>query len=163
MGEPRGRCERHASCDPVRSESRFKPDPSESNHNPDPGEKLDLFQEERMTGCKLLRERFIGRRGAPKRSGDVAIGELQPVSPVVRPCLVGETGFVEGAVEPFPAPVPREHPPGPIAAMCCRREADDKKARDDYIARTVVDTLEGLGLKYPKASKEVLKLKRKLK
>jgi len=41
--------------------------------------------------------------------------------------------------------------------------ADDKKARDYYIARTVVDTLDGLGLKYPKASKEVLKLKRKLK
>ena len=41
--------------------------------------------------------------------------------------------------------------------------ADDKKARDYYIARTVVDTLDGLGLKFPKANKEVLKLKRKLK
>jgi PPK2 family polyphosphate:nucleotide phosphotransferase len=41
--------------------------------------------------------------------------------------------------------------------------ADDKKARNYYIARTVVDTLEGLGLKYPKASKEVLNLKRTLK
>ena len=41
--------------------------------------------------------------------------------------------------------------------------ADDKKARNYYIARTVVDTLEGMGLKYPKADKEVLKLKKKLK
>jgi PPK2 family polyphosphate:nucleotide phosphotransferase len=41
--------------------------------------------------------------------------------------------------------------------------ADDKKARNYYIARTVVDTLEGMGLRYPKADREALKLKRKLK
>jgi len=41
--------------------------------------------------------------------------------------------------------------------------ADDKKARNYFIARTVVDTLEGMGLRYPKADREVLKLKRKLK
>ena len=41
--------------------------------------------------------------------------------------------------------------------------ADDKKARNYFIARTVVETLEGLGLQYPKADREVLKLKRKLK
>ena len=40
---------------------------------------------------------------------------------------------------------------------------DDNKARNYLIARTVVDTLEGLGLKYPKADRDVLKLKRKLK
>ena len=41
--------------------------------------------------------------------------------------------------------------------------ANDKKARNYYIARTVVDTLEGMGLRYPKADKEILKLKKKLK
>ena len=41
--------------------------------------------------------------------------------------------------------------------------ADDKKARNYYIARTVVDTLEGLALKYPRADRKVLKLKRTLK
>jgi PPK2 family polyphosphate:nucleotide phosphotransferase len=41
--------------------------------------------------------------------------------------------------------------------------ADDKKARNYYIARTVVDTLEGLGLKYPKADRKVLKMRRTLK
>jgi PPK2 family polyphosphate:nucleotide phosphotransferase len=41
--------------------------------------------------------------------------------------------------------------------------ADDNKARNYYIARTMVDTLEGLGLRYPKADKAALKLKRKLK
>jgi len=40
---------------------------------------------------------------------------------------------------------------------------DDKKARNYLIARTVVDLLENLGLRYPKADKEVLKLKKKLK
>jgi PPK2 family polyphosphate:nucleotide phosphotransferase len=41
--------------------------------------------------------------------------------------------------------------------------ADDKKARNYFIAKTVVETLEGLGLRYPKADREVLKLRRKLK
>jgi PPK2 family polyphosphate:nucleotide phosphotransferase len=41
--------------------------------------------------------------------------------------------------------------------------ADDKKARNYYVARTMVDTLDGLGLRYPKADHDVLKLKRKLK
>ena len=41
--------------------------------------------------------------------------------------------------------------------------ADDKKARNYLIARTVVDLLENLGLRYPKADREVLKLKKKLK
>ena len=41
--------------------------------------------------------------------------------------------------------------------------ADDKKARNYFIARTVVDLLENLGLRYPKADREVLKLKKKLK
>ena len=41
--------------------------------------------------------------------------------------------------------------------------ADDKRARNYLIARTVVDLLENLGLRYPKADREVLKLKKKLK
>ena len=41
--------------------------------------------------------------------------------------------------------------------------ANDKKARNYLIARTVVETLDNLGLKYPVADKEVLKLRRKLK
>ena len=41
--------------------------------------------------------------------------------------------------------------------------ADDKKARDYLIASTVVETLDNLGLRYPKADREALKLKRKLK
>jgi len=41
--------------------------------------------------------------------------------------------------------------------------ADDKKARNHLIARTVVETLDNLGLRYPKADREALKLKRKLK
>ena len=41
--------------------------------------------------------------------------------------------------------------------------ADDKKARNYFISKIVVETLEGLGLRYPKADKDVLKLKRKLK
>ena len=41
--------------------------------------------------------------------------------------------------------------------------ADDKKARNYLIARTVVETLDNMGLRYPRADREVLKLKRKLK
>ena len=41
--------------------------------------------------------------------------------------------------------------------------ADDKKARNYLIAEKVVETLDNLGLKYPVADKEALKLKRKLK
>ena len=41
--------------------------------------------------------------------------------------------------------------------------ADDKRARNYYIARVMVETLEGLGLRYPKADKSALKLKRRLK
>lgn len=41
--------------------------------------------------------------------------------------------------------------------------ADDKKARNYLIARTVVETLDNLGLRYPKAGKDVLRLKSKLK
>ena len=41
--------------------------------------------------------------------------------------------------------------------------ADDKKARNYLIARTVVEMLDNLGLRYPRAEREVLKLKRKLK
>jgi PPK2 family polyphosphate:nucleotide phosphotransferase len=41
--------------------------------------------------------------------------------------------------------------------------ADDKKARNYLIARTVVDLLDNLGLRYPKADREALKLKKKLK
>jgi PPK2 family polyphosphate:nucleotide phosphotransferase len=41
--------------------------------------------------------------------------------------------------------------------------ADDKRARNYYIARMMVETLEGLGLRYPKADRSALKLKRKLK
>lgn len=41
--------------------------------------------------------------------------------------------------------------------------ADDKKARNYLIARRVVELLEDLGLRYPKADREVLKLKKKLK
>jgi PPK2 family polyphosphate:nucleotide phosphotransferase len=41
--------------------------------------------------------------------------------------------------------------------------ADDKKARNYLIAQTVVETLDNMGLRYPKADREALKLKRKLK
>ena len=41
--------------------------------------------------------------------------------------------------------------------------ADDKKARNYLIARTMVETLDNLGLRYPKADPDVLKLRRKLK
>ena len=41
--------------------------------------------------------------------------------------------------------------------------ADDKKARNYLIARTVVDLLDNLGLRYPKADREVLRLRKKLK
>ena len=41
--------------------------------------------------------------------------------------------------------------------------ADDRKVRNYFVAKTVVETLEGMGLRYPKADREVLKLKRKLK
>ena len=41
--------------------------------------------------------------------------------------------------------------------------ANDKKARNYLIAQTVVETLDNLGLKYPVAGKDVLKLRRKLK
>jgi PPK2 family polyphosphate:nucleotide phosphotransferase len=41
--------------------------------------------------------------------------------------------------------------------------ADDKKARNYLVTRTVVDLLENLGLRYPKADRDVLKLKKKLK
>jgi len=41
--------------------------------------------------------------------------------------------------------------------------ADDKKARNYLITQTVVDLLENLGLRYPKADRDVLKLKKKLK
>ena len=41
--------------------------------------------------------------------------------------------------------------------------ADDKKARNYFVAQTVVDLLENLGLRYPKADREALKLKKKLK
>jgi hypothetical protein len=41
--------------------------------------------------------------------------------------------------------------------------ADDKKARNYLIARTMVETLDNLGLRYPKAPPDVLKLRRKLK
>ena len=41
--------------------------------------------------------------------------------------------------------------------------ANDKKARNYLIARTVVETLDNLGLKYPTADKDVLKLKKKIK
>jgi len=41
--------------------------------------------------------------------------------------------------------------------------ADDKKARNYLITRTVVETLDNLGLRYPKADREALKLKRQLK
>jgi PPK2 family polyphosphate:nucleotide phosphotransferase len=40
--------------------------------------------------------------------------------------------------------------------------ADDKKARNFLIARTVVDTMESMKLRYPKADGDALKLKRKL-
>ena len=41
--------------------------------------------------------------------------------------------------------------------------ADDKDARDYLVARTVVETLESLHPRYPKADPKVLKLRRKLK
>ena len=41
--------------------------------------------------------------------------------------------------------------------------ADDKNARDYFVARTVVETLQSLRSRYPKAEKDVLKLRRKLK
>jgi len=41
--------------------------------------------------------------------------------------------------------------------------ADDKKARNYLITRTVVETLDNLGLRYPKADRDALKLKRQLK
>jgi PPK2 family polyphosphate:nucleotide phosphotransferase len=41
--------------------------------------------------------------------------------------------------------------------------ADDKKARNYFIAQTVVAALEALDLRYPKADRDALKLKRALK
>ena len=41
--------------------------------------------------------------------------------------------------------------------------ADDKNARDYLVARTVVETLQSLRPRYPRADKDVLKLRRKLR
>jgi hypothetical protein len=37
--------------------------------------------------------------------------------------------------------------------------ADDNDTRDWLVAKTIADTLDGLDLRYPRAEKDVLKLK----
>lgn len=86
-----------------------------------------LFQVRLATGELGPRRTVLGWSATHGR-GHVAIVELEPIETGHGGPLVREAGTVKGPIEPVPASVAREDPPGPVATVGGGGEANDQKA-----------------------------------
>lgn len=90
---------------------------------------FEFFYEVRPAALKFNPARFILRRRAPDRRGNITISQLQAVVPMNRLRLICESRSVERSVEPVAAAIPGKHSAGSIAAMGRRSKADNQETR----------------------------------
>jgi hypothetical protein len=113
----------------VRREKRVESDLSQRDDHTDGFEQFDLLDEIRPAALEFNPRRFIIRRRAPNRGGNVTIREFQSVISPNRVRLIGESGGVKGSVEPVAAAIPGKYSAGPISPVRRRRQADYQQTR----------------------------------
>jgi len=94
-----------------------------------PFQGANLLLKIRLAPRELDPRRLVLRRRASNRCCDIAIAEGKTVILRDGRWLVREARPEKGAEQPVPAPVPREHPPGPVSSMGRGCQAHDEKSR----------------------------------
>src|SRR5262245_57289925 len=80
---------------------------------------------------KLRRQRFVIWGSAMNSGCDIAIKQSEPIVAMRGSRLVGESKFVQGAIEPITGTIAGKNSTGSIAAVRCRREPHNEKPSRD--------------------------------
>jgi len=109
-------------------EKRIKGDLSQRQDDPDILEELQLLYEIGAASLELISRRFVRRRRAAHRRGNVTVLEPETVVAAHGIGLVGEAELIEGFIEPVAALIAGEYSSGPVSAIGRRRQTDDQKS-----------------------------------
>ena len=82
-----------------------------------PRSRASSLEEKGLAARELGGRGLVGGRRAAERRRDVGAAQAEAVVTVPRRRPGGEAGGVQRAVEPFAAPVAREHPPGAVTTV----------------------------------------------
>jgi hypothetical protein len=102
---------------------------AEDDQDPGRVEDLELAGEERRARVALLDRRLVQRRCAADGGGDAGAGERQAVVRAAARRPVRDPRPMQCGPQEVAARVAGEDPPGPVAAVGCRREPDDEDPR----------------------------------
>src|SRR5207245_2231315 len=106
-------------------EPPFPGDAPQGGDDLDAPEQRDLGLQVAPAGVELPARGSIGRGRAAGGRRHVAVGQNEPVIPPRAVGVIRESVAVEGLVEPVPARVSGEDPPGPVAPVGGGSQADD--------------------------------------
>src|SRR2546425_4156368 len=129
MAEPRPGDGQRVPGRPPRAQERVHGDPTQDDdHAKLVFEDLYLPLEIPLAVRELLAGRSVAGRRAPHGSGDAAVPQDQPIVPRHGGRAIREARVVQGAIQPVPAAVPGEHPPGAVPTMGRGGEPHDQEA-----------------------------------
>jgi len=99
---------------------------AERDDDPDPVEGRELAEEVRRAVVALVDGWLVRRWSAAHRRADSDVGQRESIVRSSARWPVGEPGPMERRPQEVAARVAGEHPPGPVAAVRRRREAEDE-------------------------------------
>src|SRR5437867_5422425 len=129
VAELRNGPQRRSTEGAPRVQVRLPADAPEPDDHADPREEAQLAQQIRLARRDLRGRRLVVGGRAPDRRGDVRVVQLEAVPGVRGRRLARERGVVERVEQPVAAAVAGEHPPGAVAAVGGRRQADEEESR----------------------------------
>ncbi len=127
MPKPRPRFRHRPAVLLMRCKKSIEGNLSQHDDHADVAEQPELLNEVRPAALKFNSARFIPRRRAPDRRGNVTINEFQTVVSMSRLRLISKSHGVKRSVEPVAAAISGKNSPGAITAMGRRRQTHDKQ------------------------------------
>src|SRR6266566_4477292 len=129
VSEPRALARREPLPPSRRVEPGIVRDAAQRHDDAHALEQAQLGREIGPAALELGATRLVAGRRAARRSGDVAVPQLEAIGPRngVRPARESEA--VQRLVQPVAARVPREHPAGAVRAVRRGRQAHDQEPR----------------------------------
>ena len=129
VAEPEGSATADCTLVFKNGEVDVKGDLAQSDHHPDVGEQRQFPLQVAAAAADLPGRRFVRRRRAAHRGGDVGAAQFQAVLAAVADRLGGETAGMERAKQVVSGAVAGEHASGAVGAMGPRRQPDHEQTR----------------------------------
>src|SRR2546426_13777 len=110
-----------------RFQDRVERDPPEREPHAHVFERRHFAHEVLPAMIQLLEGGLVVRRRTARGGRDVGAFEDKAVRAMKRPRRAGKPLAVKLSIEPFPGPIPGEHPPGPVRPVRSGRQANDEE------------------------------------